>query len=139
MLYKQFGLPFQLTTLQSSNPKSSPLKIPPFRIPPKETRSIFKMHVNKVIGAATATATLLTSVYAQLTAPEIVANINVLTDQSREVKAIATNTTDISIQQIVIDFSNIATSAYDINSALAVSNELSKLDLVQLQITKMIF
>jgi hypothetical protein len=97
------------------------------------------MHVNKVIGAATATATLLTSVYAQLTAPEIVANINVLTDQSREVKAIATNTTDISIQQIVIDFSNIATSAYDINSALAVSNELSKLDLVQLQITKMIF
>jgi hypothetical protein len=137
MLYKQFSLPFQLITLQSSHPKSSPLRIFAFRIPTEETRSIFKMHVNKVFGAAT--ATLLTSVYAQLTAPQIVANINVITDQSREVKAIATNTTDISIQQIVIDFSNIATSAYDINSALAVSDELSKVDLVQLQFTKMFF
>lgn len=81
VLYKQLNLPSQSTAFSSSYPQSLLI----FRVPPNKIQSIFRMLFTKSFVALT--ATLLTSVCAQMTAPQIVSNINIITGQSQALQA----------------------------------------------------
>jgi hypothetical protein len=135
-------------------PSHSPSKITIFRIPPSAIQSIFQMHFTKAFVAAT--ATLLTSVYAQMTAPQIVSNINIITGQSQALQGPANSINllsgplfligqgpfpvsishfqhhprnfQLTQQQIVVGFSEIVTTVTNDIQAMTVSNESSKLE-----------
>jgi len=85
------------------------------------------MHFTKSFVAIT--ATLLTSVYAQMTAPEIVANINIITGQSQALQSPANSINLLSgplfligqgpFPQIVVGFSQIVTTVTNDIQAMA--------------------
>jgi len=93
------------------------------------------MHFTKVFVAIT--ATLLTSVYAQMTAPQIVSNINIITGQSQALQAPANSINILSgplfligqgpFPQIIVGFSQIVTTANNDIQAMAGTQPFSVL------------